>query len=134
MTFIADNGIQYEDGHDELAEWRGKELDLMGVDPVGQRFQLGNAVFALVEDNTGTDAYHGPVLGAIIIEPNHGSKIGRYPLAKVRIEYEYVCGYFGEKEEYRLVDVNTGHVWLSFGETNDHYYAIIDFDYSPPTT
>ncbi len=133
-TFRGEDGIRYENGRDDLEPYYGKELDLYGVDPLDKRFQLGTAVFALVEDNTGCDDYHGPTLGAVVIEPNHFPKIGRQKVARCRVEREDIpeehnmCNY---GFVVQLIDVEDGHVWLEYSERGDGYYMTIEFNYMP---
>jgi len=130
-TFAGDDGNMYEIGRDDLEPYYDQELDLYGVDPLDKRFQLGGAVFALIENNEGTDDYHGPTLDAIVIEPNHFPKIGRHKLARVRVEREELRHYINDGFTVRLVDVEDGHVWLEFSQESDGYYPTIDFNYYP---
>lgn len=133
-TFVGEDGVRYENGRDDLGPYYGKELDFYGADPLDKRFQLGTAVFALIEDNTGCDEYHGPTLGAVVIEPNHSPKIGRHKISRVRVERKEISENQSPTNfgfEVRLVDVQDGHAWVEYSEKSDGYYAIIEFYYNP---
>lgn len=89
-------------------------------------FKIGRHIFEVVEDPD--DGYRSYME---CVESRKDEKLvflGR-SFAQVRVEN------YSEQEfeGYRLVDVDTGHVWLRFGTDHvDDYYPCFVFDYQTP--
>lgn len=94
--------------------------DFYGV--CGNTYKLNDTVWEAIEDEAdGWRSY----LGSIKSIKNDGIFSDR-PIAQVNVisSEEYDDG-------YKLVDINTGHVWLEFGTDNsDGWYPCFRFDYN----
>lgn len=92
------------------------------------QFKLNDKVFEAIEDEA--DGYRS-YLGSIEVRDPDGIFFG-IPLGVVRLdEVEHADGR-DDFEGYQLVDVFTGHVWLTFGtENSSDYYPWFIFDYTP---
>lgn len=104
------------------------EYEFYGV--VGNYFKIGNVIFGAVEDED--DGYRS-YLDSVVLEKDSEQlerirkKFSRRPIAKVRVA--------ATKEEVDIIDVNTGHCWLSiFTDYTDSYYPCFVFEYKVPET
>lgn len=89
-------------------------------------FKLGRYVFQAVEDED--DGYRS-YLDCVRVIEDENLVFLRRSFANVKIESHNV----GEFEGFRLVDANTGHVWLKFGTNHtDDYYPYFVFEYTTP--
>ena len=86
------------------------------------QFKLGSIVYEVVEDEQ--DGYRSS-MGALLIVENPTGIFSRNYIAMVFLRES--CS-----QRYEVVDVEDGHVWLTFG-TNDYddYYPYFVFDPQP---
>lgn len=85
-------------------------------------FKLGRTCYEAVEDES--DGYRS-MLDYVQEVPNPGGFFDK-AIAKVRVEED------PNESFYKLVDVKSGHVWLTFGTNHaDDYYPMFTFDYTP---
>ena len=124
---------------DVIQTLEGQTFDFYGVND--QSFALDNGVYTAVEDpDDGYRSYLGGVAEESCVTT---FLFSRERLARVRLErYEHMdeaksqrYGYTESFEGFRLVDVDTGHVWLEFGtDFSDDYYPCFVFRYAIPGT
>ena len=92
------------------------------------QFKLNDKVFEAIKDES--DGYRS-YLGSIEIVSSDGIFFDT-PLGIVKVEEVNESEDFRDFEGYRLVDVFTGHVWLTFGtEDASDYYPMFIFRYTP---
>jgi hypothetical protein len=103
----------------------GREFDFYGVN--NESFALDGEVYTAVEDHD--DGYRS-YMETVVCELGFMTMVfPRHCLARVRV----LDLSNTDEEGYRLVDVDTGHVWLEFGtEHSDNYYPYFFFTYTPP--
>ncbi|RLC45157.1 MAG: hypothetical protein DRH57_08545 [Candidatus Cloacimonadota bacterium] len=103
----------------------GKEFYFYGVNE--NKFKIDDLVFEALEDPN--DGYRSS-LGAIVVIGDTGIYHKR-PLAKVKMVYDDS----GDDLLHKLIDIDTGHVWLAVGtgEFGD-YYPYFMFRYKPDET
>ena len=97
-------------------------------------FQLGSVVFEVVEDEN--DGYRSS-MDKVLIKCKDAPTAGNTLLASVlirkapsTIEGSYRSGFEG----YELMDLNTGHTWLTFGtDQADDYYPCFTYNWNPVT-
>jgi len=108
----------------------GSEVDYYGADSGDNTFKIDGIVFKVLEN--ASDGYRS-YMGAINYTDKHTSIFFGSPVARVIIEvYNTNEGYGVVNHGYRLVDVDDGHVWLTFGTDNhDDYYPMFIFRHSP---
>ena len=93
-------------------------------------FKLGDTIFEAIEDEA--DGYRS-YLETIELTTKKGI-FPKKPIALVRIDF-VASDPTNYEEAYRLVDINTGHIWLKVGTDElDGYYPCFMFDYSVPET
>jgi hypothetical protein len=84
------------------------------------KFKLGKTVFEALEDPD--DGYRSYLNSIELTEPS--GVFFKRPFALVKVS-QY-------KDGIRLIDDNTGHVWLSvYTDDYEDYYSCFMFDYSP---
>lgn len=94
----------------------------------GNEFKLNDKVFEAVEDPD--DGYRS-YMESVEIRDSKGIFLG-IPLGVVKVEQVTTTEYHDSFGGYQLVDVFTGHVWLTFGTDNwDDYYPTFVFEYTP---
>lgn len=109
----------------------GFEFDFYGVDNCQFKLGISGSVFVLEAIENEDDGYRS-YLGCIQISEPNGIFFST-PVAKVRVEsFDERPGSGHADEGYRLVDVENGHVWLTFGTDNyDDWYPCFTFCYEP---
>ena len=104
----------------------GREFDFYGVN--NESFALDGEVYTALEDQD--DGYRS-YMETVVCE--HGLMTMVFPrhcLARVRVLQMSLDQ--SDENGYRLVDVDTGHVWLEFGTNHsDNYYPWFFFTYTP---
>lgn len=102
----------------------GKTFKFYGIHDTA--FKLGRYIFEAVEDPD--DGYRSYMQCINVVKDEQLVFLGK-SFARVCVEeYEQECF-----DGYRLVDVDTGHVWLRFGtDHSDNYYPFFVFSYSTP--
>ena len=129
---IRDDEIHF--GGNWLETLVGIDLDFYGAE--SQAFMVDGVVFEVLCDPD--DGYRS-FLGGVLAQSPKGYNFYEKPFATVRLEE--VTGNPPEEEDEtypeivtgrRLVDVDDGHVWLTFGTLwYDEYYPMFIFNYSP---
>ena len=109
----------------------GIDLDFYGAE--SQAFKVDGVVFEVLEDPD--DGYRSHMAG-ILARSEKGYNFYSKPFATVRLEKFHVEEQdefsFERMHGYRLVDIDDGHVWLTFGtEWHDDYYPMFIFEYAP---
>jgi hypothetical protein len=85
------------------------------------KFKLGETVFEALEDPD--DGYRSYLSSIELI--NYKGIFSKRPFALVKVQ-EYEDG-------IRLIDDNTGHVWLKiYTDNSDDYYPLFKFEYALP--
>jgi hypothetical protein len=118
-----------------FAALEGMELEYYGADAASHEFKLDNIIFKVLEDPD--DGYRSH-LGVIEYGNQSGSIFFRTALGKIRIEpyneetKDAEAWSSEQRQGYRFVDVDDGHVWLRFGTDNtDDYYPYFVFRHMP---
>ena len=112
----------------------GEVCDYYGADTGEHEFKLGDAHFKVLEDPH--DGYRSYLGGAIWLRPEDSKGLMfQQPIARVVVvkgEWPNENTYCGPTIGYRLVDADTGHIWLEFGTANtDDYYPWFVFTHYP---
>ena len=109
----------------------GIDLDFYGAE--SQAFKVDGVVFEVLEDPD--DGYRSHMAG-VLARSDRDYNFYDKPFARIQIEK--ISDDVGSQDTdekmhgYRLVDVEDGHVWLSFGtEWHDDYYPMFSFSYTP---
>lgn len=113
-----------------LKDLVGKRVDFHGVDnkvfAVATRKGAPLVAFEVLEDED--DGYRSMMKDVKTVPAEAMAGFIFFPTAVARVTVEddpYIDG-------YRLVDANTGHVWLRFGtDYADSYYPMFVFEYAP---
>lgn len=119
---------------DSLAR-TGEVCDYYGADTGEREFRLGDAYFKVLEDPE--DGYRSNLGGAIWLRPEDSKGLMfQQPIARVVVtkgKWEGINTYDeGPFVGYRLVDHDTGHIWLEFGTANtEDYYPYFVFTHHP---
>ena len=109
----------------------GDCYDFYGIDD--RRFKLGfdddvTIVLEALEDPH--DGYRS-YLNCVRVNNVSDCIFFSTPVAKVHVEIIEM----GRRTGYKLVDIETNHVWLTFGTNDsDSYYPYFFFEYDPPNT
>lgn len=102
--------------------WLNGTYSFFGV--CHNEFKLNDQVWEAIEDPD--DGYRS-YLGSVERKDSNGIFFPN-PVAQVRLTHEDD----GNRDVYRLADVNDGYVWLEFGTDNtDDYYPYFVFEYHP---
>lgn len=105
---------------------QGLEANFYGVD--GNCFKLDTFVFEAVEDPE--DGYRSCMSEVRMADSTEGLIFFQTPLARIRVTDQ--VDRHSDFDGYALVDIEDGHVWLSFGtEDVGDYYPSFTFYYSP---
>jgi len=101
----------------------GKKYAFYGV--CDCKFKLDKVIYEAMEDEN--DGYRS-MLGCVIAKEPEDGIFFKSPIANVWLVYEESdCD-----DNYKLIDITDGHVWLRFGTDNtDDYYPYFVFEYSP---
>ena len=109
----------------------GIDLDFYGAE--SQAFKIDGVVFEVLEDPD--DGYRSHMAG-VLARSDRDYNFYDKPFARIQIEK--ISDDVGSQDAvekmhgYRLVDVEDGHVWLTFGtEWYDDYYPMFRFEYKP---
>ncbi len=110
----------------------GREMNFYGV--VDEKFMLDEVVWEAMENEN--DGYRSSI-GDVVLRNDSHELFGKEPLARVRIvdvdrpwDRARDEPYDNVDDGYKLVDVQDGHVWLTFGTDNeDDYYPRFVFQY-----
>lgn len=106
-----------------LEKMVGSEFLFYGVD--NNEFKLDDTVYEAIEDEN--DGYRSYLDSVVVVEGN--GLFFTKPLARVRVEEL-------DENNWCLVDVLTGHNWLTVGTdySMDGYYPSFVFNYQPDRT
>ena len=109
----------------------GIDLDFYGAE--SQAFKIDGVVFEVLEDPD--DGYRSHMAG-VLARSDRDYNFYDKPFARIQIEK--ISNDVGSQDAvekmhgYQLVDVEDGHVWLTFGtEWYDDYYPMFRFEYKP---
>jgi hypothetical protein len=103
-------------------DWLNGTYSFYGV--CHNEFKLNDQVWEAIEDPD--DGYRS-YLGSIEKKDSNGIFFPD-PLAQVHLTHEDN----GNRDVYRLTDMNDGHIWLEFGtDDTDDYYPYFVFEYHP---
>lgn len=112
----------------EFAALLDKEYDFYGVASGSYAFKLDDNVYeALIDEN---DGYQSSISNVQTVSAtdviSRNMRFYRTPIARVKL----VDCTNGDEDFYKLIDVETDHVWLVFGTDNaDDYYPSETFRY-----
>ena len=109
----------------------GIDLDFYGAE--SQAFKVDGVVFEVLEDPD--DGYRSHMAG-VLARSDRDYNFYDKPFARVQMKKisddDWEKGAIEKMHGYRLVDVEDGHVWLTFGtEWYDDYYPMFRFEYKP---
>ena len=109
----------------------GIDLDFYGAE--SQAFKVDGVVFEVLEDPD--DGYRSHMAG-VLARSDRDYNFYDKPFARVQMKKisddDWEKGAIEKMHGYQLVDVEDGHVWLTFGtEWYDDYYPMFRFEYKP---